>query len=179
MRIVFCLILLGLFACEPSPPDQNAIKTQIAAIETEIRANIASLDTGKALKVVDLYLQYQRLYPQDTVSPEYLFKAADVSRGTGRYEQALRLLKSFELAYPSHPRKAACIFLQGYIYQNDLGSFALADQAYQKFLELYPNHPLAHEARNMQAMMQIPETELMERFKSGKGLPKQDTAQTP
>lgn len=181
MRIVFCFLLLGLFACEPAPPDQDAIKQEIAGLESEIRSNPTNLDTGKALKVVDLYLQFQRLYPQDSLSPEYLFKAADVSRGTGRFEQALHLLKSFELAYPMHPRKAVCIFLQGYIYQNDLSSFALADQAYQRFLEDFPNHPLAPEARNMQAMMQIPEGELMERFRSGKGLKNEsaDSTQMP
>lgn len=181
MRLVFCFLCLGLFACEPAPPDQDDIKQEIASLESDLKSNISVLDTGKALKAVDLYLQYQRLYPKDSISPEYLFKAADVSRGTGRFEQALQLLKSFELAYPGHPRRAVCIFLQGYIYQNDLSSFALADQAYQRFLEGFPNHPLAPEARNMQAMMQIPESELMERFKSGKGIQNQtaDSTQLP
>lgn len=181
MRIVFCLLLFGLFACEPAPPNQDAIQQEIKGLESDIRNNPTILDTGKALKVVDLYLQFQRLYPNDSLSPEYLFKAADVSRGTGRFEQALHLLKSFEMAYPAHPRRAVCVFLQGYIYQNDLSSFALADQAYQRFLENFPNHPLAPEARNMQAMMQIPEAELMDRFRSGKGLSQDspDSSQTP
>ncbi len=170
MRIVFYLMFFSLIACEPSPPDQNSLREQIATLESEIRNNPEQLDTAKALKVIDSYLQFQRLYPKDTSSPEFLFKASDVSRGTGRYEQALKLLKSFELAYPRHPRKAVCIFLQGYIYQNDIGSFALADQAFERFLSEFPHHPLAQEARNLQAMMQIPETELLDRFKSGKGL---------
>lgn len=181
MRLVFCLLFLSLLACEPAPPNQDAIQQEIASLESDLRGNIANLDTGKALKAVDLYLQFQRLYPKDSLSPEYLFKAADVSRGTGRFEQALQLLKSFELAYPGHPRRAVCIFLQGYIYQNDLSSFALADQAYQRFLNSFPNHPLAQEARNMQAMMAIPENEVIQRFQEGKGLPgnSQDSIQAP
>ena len=86
-------------------------------------------------------------YPADSLSPEFLFKAADLANGLGRSQESIAMLESLRKSYPKHPRAGTGLFLEGFIYETSLHDNQKAIAAYTAFLNAYPNHQLAQAAQ--------------------------------
>lgn len=139
-----CISVL-CFSCKPA---KEKLKDQITGLEKEISANNKSLaDKNKADKVIELYKSYSETYADDTISADYLFKAADLANGLQEYPQAMVLYKKVCDKYPAYPKAPLALFLQGFISENNLHDIDQARLLYQDFLNKYPGNPLAKDAK--------------------------------
>lgn len=161
--------ILMLASCQFEADDVR-LKREIKENEERLAKDRMHIDTALAIKVLDQYLNFVRDYPMDSLSAEFLFKASDIARGVGRFEQSIRLLEQIPQAYPAYPKVPLCMFMQGFIYQNNLDSYGLATQKYTEFIDRFPTHPLASDARNLMSMMTMTEEELMGKLKRGEKL---------
>ncbi|HEX5001437.1 MAG TPA: tetratricopeptide repeat protein [Bacteroidia bacterium] len=123
-------------------------------------------DPVKAKAIIALYTEYAAHYPEDTLSAGYLFKAADVSSKINEAQKAIELYGQFSKAYPGHKNAPYALFLQGFIYETQLGDPAKAKPYYEQFLSLYPNHPLAKDVKfSLENLGKSPE-DLIREFES-------------
>jgi len=61
--------------------------------------------------------------------------------------KAIAFLKQIESGYPDFPDMGNVIFLIGFTYDSNEKNFDAAREYYEKFLEKYPEHPLAKDTK--------------------------------
>jgi TolA-binding protein len=100
-----------------------------------------------AAKIVKLYNQLATDFPDDTKAPEYLFKAGEVSMGINMDFDAIGYFQRIERDYPNFDKAPHALFLQAFIWDNKLNDDGKAEFIYKQFLEKYPNHEMAKDAK--------------------------------
>jgi len=140
----------------------------IKSMEKKILAtgNITEQSQDQARNLVNRYHEYATLFPDDEISPEYLFRAADVLRGMGSYIRAVTTLNRLEKSFPGHRHVPEAVFLQGFIYDAFLERPDLAQQHLESFIERFPGHELEASARNLLAALDSSPEELIQRFRT-------------
>jgi TolA-binding protein len=162
--IAILVLVLTISACTSA--DQK-LRDQIASSEKELlNDSIMVPDAQKAKDMTALYLSYIEKFPADTMSPLYLFKAADLSAKTNEIHTAVQLFGKLAKDYPDHRHAAVAVFLQGFIYENQAGDPMKAKPYYEEFLKKYPDHPMAADVLfSLENLGKTPE-ELIRSFES-------------
>ena len=100
-----------------------------------------------SIRTLHEYLEYSEKFPEDTLSPEYLVRAADLSNGMKQYRQSVDLFGKMLKNYPGHRKAAAALFMQAFVYETSLHQKDSAIAKYNEFLQKYPSHSLAPSAK--------------------------------
>ena len=77
-----------------------------------------------------------------------LFKAAEVQSNVLHTDEAVALYDRIINDYPDFEDLPICYFLKGIAYESD-SQFEKARQAYQTFVDKYPDHYMADQTRKM------------------------------
>jgi outer membrane protein assembly factor BamD (BamD/ComL family) len=143
--ILFLFICASLFACKSEKQKQ----IEIIQSNEKLLVNDTSkmLNQQVALGQIDNYKKFAEKFPDDTLSPQYLFKAADIAHGMRKNKEAMEIYREFLAKYPSHQKAAASLFLVAFVYDNDFHQKDSAKIMYREFLEKYPQHQLAPSAK--------------------------------
>lgn len=136
MVCIACLIS----SCSSS---QLKLQQQIDEMEQQVTS---SQDLHQWEELVTLYDKYIEKFPSDSLSPEYLYREANLFRVLKNADRAFNALKTVIDRYPSSVRVPECYFLRGLIYEEVVYDHAMAKQAYLTFLRQYPDHALAESA---------------------------------
>ncbi|MEL7021053.1 MAG: tetratricopeptide repeat protein [Bacteroidota bacterium] len=110
----------------------------------------------QAVQLIQKSTAYAAAYPTDSRTPTYLFRAADLARGIGKYQQAIELWKEVEEKYATFEKTPEAIFFQGFTYENHLSDIQKAQQHYRDFLRQYPTHKLRPTVE--QSLLQLSDT---------------------
>jgi len=150
----------------PQTAEQRQI--EISELEKDFLSK-SDIQTGtnkaKAEHLVRRYRDYVNMNPNDSISAEYLFKAADLNIGLGNYEASIKYLDRLTTDFPTYERIVEIWLFKGFIYENYLNSHANAVSTYDKLMEKYPNHRLAAEAQAARDNLTLTDEELIEKFK--------------
>jgi len=141
--LVVSLLVVIFSACQN--PRGKAV-SQIELLENELFSEAGMIDRAKVIELIDAYIAFVETYPADTLSPVYLFKAGDMAMNTNRSVQAIQLYGQIIEDYPDYPKVPEALFLQGYVYENNLGRLDKAKEIYERFLALYPDNDFADDA---------------------------------
>ena len=138
--------VLLLASCNPK------VAWQKRTIETEEKTLMESAKKGKVdtTTVNALLKDYEAFadnYPADTMGANYLFKAADFYRYMHKPLRSIELYSKIYDHYPTVTKRPYALFLQGFIYENEVGNPHAAKSLYEKFLEVYPTHPIAKDVQ--------------------------------
>lgn len=150
--------LLLLAGCAPNREKQlKAIEEHEQALSSlDIIADDSGIDA-----ILALYRTFAADFPDDSLAPVYLQRAADVSISIGRQEQAVALLDSVIDFYPGFEDLGGCWFLKGYAYET-AGQYDQARKAYSYFVENYPDHSLANDTRKTLPYLGMSPEEMLE-----------------
>jgi TolA-binding protein len=153
---ILSLVFMGLVIASCSSPQQK-MKSEIQEQEKAFYASQPG-DANLAEVLISSYVSYVDDYPSDIDAPEFLFKAADIAMNMNKPQQAIKLFQRIIGDYPDFDKLPQCLFLQGYIYENNLGNLQKAKEIYQEFLEKYPNDEFADDAEvSLQNLGKSPE----------------------
>ncbi len=138
------LTVLSFFSCkEQRLQDIEYIKN----LESKtFSPNVVKLDTKLANELINAYEKFNKDYPDDTLSANYLFKAGEISMSMNDGKKALLFFEMYMKQYPEFKKAAHCLFLQGFVYETHLKDTATARKKYMHFLEKYPTHELVKDA---------------------------------
>ncbi len=169
MRISVFVVLAGLllvFSCTNNN-NKPVSKSDITKLEGELFNNSMSIpDAKKAQKLVDMYIDYANINPDDTSSPDYLFKAADISMNFRAPVKSVALFNRIINEYPGYKNVPTAMFLKGFVYEDQLQDFTNARKSYMEFLDNYPNSDFADDARvSLKNLGKTPE-ELIKEFEN-------------
>lgn len=157
---LLCFTTTLLLDCDHKT-DKQPIKKAILDCENQIAQNPYANSDSLPKQLAALYLKYASSYPSDSLSAEYLFRAADIKRGTGNAKEAVLLLDQVRNDYPNYSKMPVVIFAQGYISQSDLKQDFKAKAYYQELIKKFPNHPLAKDANTLIATLGMTDAEML------------------
>ncbi|MBP5677158.1 MAG: tetratricopeptide repeat protein [Bacteroidales bacterium] len=143
-RILFLLLGMALLAsCSPNR-DKEVKKIE----EHEQALSTIDLSSGDSAlnEMIALYLNFAEKFPNDSLAPIYMVRAADLNITLGMPDQAVALLDSVINLYPGFEDVGGCYFLKGYAYET-AEQFDAAREAYTYFIDNYPEHYLASDTR--------------------------------
>lgn len=137
------LAVLLLAACGPNR------EKELAAIETH-EQQLSALDVNtqdsELNELVSLYTRFANHFPDDSLAPVYLQRAADLCISLSQSDRAVQLLDSIVSQYPGFEDLGGCYFLKGYAFETS-EEYDSAREAYTYFVDNYPDHPLAADTR--------------------------------
>ncbi len=76
-------------------------------------------------------------FPDDTLSPAYLFQLALVYEKQRQYDSTMNTLDRIYSRYPHSRQASKAVFLEGFLYANVLNDFEKAKKMYQLYLDNY------------------------------------------
>lgn len=190
MKLSQSILLLGLVAgtvsCQPgtneNSTDTNKVEQTKDAKATDKKSTKADLIENiekhervlksatdrvldaNAKQLVSYYMMYAKAFPTDSLAPEFIFKAADVSTGLQDFERAVRLYNKVENEYEDYIKHPESIYLAGFIYDNHMGKKGKAKEYYDRIIEKYPNHIFAKDAKAAIAALHMTDEELVKMF---------------
>jgi outer membrane protein assembly factor BamD (BamD/ComL family) len=139
------MISMVIMSCGPSKEKQIE---KIAAMEKAMFSKDAySFSKERADSLVNMYLEYIEKNPADTLSPGYLFKAANIVMNGGDASKALGYFDRYMKDYPDGKKVAMCMFFKAFIYENMLRDLDQAREIYLRFIEKYPKDDFADDAQ--------------------------------
>lgn len=148
MKKILTLIVGIVLLAACSTPDREKELNNIAEHEQMLSAIDVSSDDDAAIELLALYRKFAADFPEDSLAPAYMTKAADLCINLGKSEEAVALLDSVINLYPGYDDIAGCYFLKGYAYEN-AEQYEEAKEAYTYFVENYPDHYLATDTKVM------------------------------
>lgn len=136
--IIFTLLL---FSCGPSAQER---KNEISNMEKALKSADGSLpDSASAANAITQYTEFVKAFPDDTLSPVYLFRGANLAAQQADLPAAIKLLDQLHRDYPKHVDAPKALFLKGFVSETQMGDLKTAESCYNEFLKEYPNHELA------------------------------------
>lgn len=154
--------LLLLAACSSPKDPVEQIKT---LEEVAFAGTGDELDTAIARRLVNAYDAAAEEQPESPDRAGWMFKSAEVEMNRpGRSLHAVEKFLRFKNTYTEHPKAPEAAFLVGMIFDG-MGDKARATKAFSGFLEEYPGHPLAKDAKAL-LEMNSPEADELSLVKS-------------
>ncbi|NQU31600.1 MAG: tetratricopeptide repeat protein [Bacteroidetes bacterium] len=149
--IVFIFSAFLLVSCNNTNNEVNSNKEvsieYINTLEAELfNANMTTPDFEKAKQLADMYVAYADQNPNDSIAPDFLFKAADINMNVSSPQTTIALFNNIISLYPEYKNIPTIMFLKGFVYEDQLNDYENARKYYVDFLEKYPNSDFADDA---------------------------------
>jgi TolA-binding protein len=149
-------------ALTPPQPREEYI-SQIKKIEGEMH-NAMEVDMTTANSAIQLYTDFATYFPNDSLAPEYLFKAGEVATGAKKYKRSLELYQTIAQKYPNYKHMMQSLYLQAFLLDNFLNDDAAAKTIYEEIISKYPNTNYAKDAKAAIEHLGKTDDQLIEEF---------------
>jgi len=153
---------------EPTHDERIAI---IKAYEDTMRA-ASRLDPRIGKAVITAYMDFVKVYFQDTLCADYTFKAAEIADNMDSPDKAIELYKEVYNSYTKFPYRPEALFRIANIYELKLNDYANAKLYYNDVITYFPKSPLADGAKAALKNMGKTDTELIREFEKKNGVKK-------
>lgn len=146
-------------------PENERLAIRIKELEDKLYADkTARVDVTMANQLISKYEQFVKLNPKDKDAADYLYKAGEVARSTNNTRKALTMWERLYAEYRSYEKAPQALFLQGFIYENDLKNLDKAKEVYNTFLKKYPKHDLVDDVKFSLNNLGKPADEIIKSF---------------
>ncbi len=149
-------------------PPREMYLNQIKKLEDEMHKS-TELNNVTGNLAVKAYSDYVLFFPNDSVAPDYLFKAAEIATATQQYPQALIYYQNITSKYPKYKLIQESLYLQGYLLDNFLNDDAKAKLIYEEVIQKYPTSTYANDAKSAIKNLGKSDEELIKEFKKKNG----------
>ncbi len=142
--------------------------TQIKKWEAEMHKSevLNNVTAGLAIKS---YSDFVKTFPEDSLCPDFLFKAGEIATATKQYPQSLMYYKNITEKYPNYKNYTASLYLQGFLLDNYMNDDAKAKVIYDEVIAKYPSTIYADNAKMAIKNLGKSDEELIKEFKKKNG----------
>jgi TolA-binding protein len=149
---------------ETKEPPREQYLAQVKRLEAEMHKSL-EINKDTAARAIKAYSDYVLFFPNDSVSPDYLFKAAEIATAIQQYQQALIYYQTITSKYPKFTFIRESLYLQGYLLDNFLNDDAKAKAVYEQVIGKYPGSNYAKDAQAAINNLGKTDEQLIEEFK--------------
>ncbi|HMN06844.1 MAG TPA: hypothetical protein PKD45_14075 [Flavobacteriales bacterium] len=161
------VLLLG--ACGGSGDGKGATNQaaaeRIRAMEDTLYAK-PGVDRKGAQALQDVYLLYAKQNPLDSLTPEYIFRAAGLRSTLGDPKGSIELYDRIIRDFPGWRKITDTYFVKAFTIDNGLHQRGEAERAYQAVIDKFPGHELAEQSRLLIENLKYSDEELIQRFEA-------------
>ena len=168
---LIALFFCALISCNTSSTNKevssrDSLLNAISANEKVLFSNASStpISNTKAQETIALYEKFAAAFPKDSLTPNYLMKAADICSNTNQAAKSVELCLKIVEQYPNFKEVPTVMFMMAFVTENKLKNIPRAKELYQEFIQKYPNHSLAKDAKASIENLGLSDEELMAKF---------------
>ncbi len=171
--ILTFMVFLGYQSCtntsseseKTSNVDKEKLVQEIKQLEDTLKAKAdQKIDRNLARDLINKSVEFTQAFPEDVLSPAYLFRAGNVAVGISSFEEAASYFEIIHQKYTNYERAPDALFLEGFTYENHLKNKEKAKKCYNDFLERYPDNQLADQVKVVLENIDISPEELVKSF---------------
>jgi len=153
--IVLGLSMFVFVSCQQTDVKKEAkdLRTELNTLQKELMANPQTLDAVKGDSMVLLYKKYAIKYPNDSMSVEYLFRAAEIQMGLNKNEECIKSLSYIQKTYPNSKVMPMLLQFKAFIYDDKFNDFDKARACMDELIENYPESELIPNAKAYRNMI--------------------------
>ncbi len=167
LSVLGLITLVGLTSCHNSK--EELVKTIIGK-EKKLWADnlITGNEDSLAKTLITDYKEFASSNVKDTLAPEMLYRAAQMSIQVGKKQEAVALYEQVYNSYPNSSRAPQSLFGEAFLYETEMAEIPKAVQLYNQFIQKYPNDELVGSAKKtLEYIGQSPQ-EMLERILQNK-----------
>lgn len=166
--ILIPALLFGLSSCTNSQrpsAETDEILAQIDSLEGILFSDSEEpIDPNSGMMLVRNYAKYYQDNKSDSSAVDMLFKAGEVSMGIGQGNLAVKYFSTISKDHKEFSKAPEALFLTGFCEENLNSDTSAARFYFEKFLETYPEHKLAKDAKFSLQNMKMSDEELIRMF---------------
>lgn len=170
-KILF--LSLGLFlmvACGSNDNNADSITEKdelidsISAIEHAVGNPNMLFSGDTAEMMVKMYTRFVNDFPEDSLTPYYMMRTAEIEVNRGNFDKGIAIFDTILEKYTpgGFDSYADCMYRKALILDQDGEHCEQAIAAYGAFVETFPDHYLATEAKNNMKIAEKSQKELLE-----------------
>ena len=161
-KFLFLAVISLFFAgCSSNDPAKRIEELEKQAFSTE-----EAIAPEVAGDLVSAYCDFADANPDDAMTPEYLFKAVDVSMNLNEPQRTIGIIDRLVKEYPEYERTQFALFLKAFIFENKYNNLDMAKQIYEQYLEMYPDGQFADDCRASIENLGLTPEELVRKFEA-------------
>lgn len=168
--LMFSSILL---ACNSKPAEKSSddnkaeLLGKIEKLEQELfKSKSAAFNEAKAKEIVTFYTAYAENNPSDTVSPDFLFKAAEVQIGLQNFEKSAQTFEHVYMRFPEYRKHVDALFMLAFVYDEHMKMKGKAGDTYNLLIKNHPDHYLAEMSQQLLETLSLSDEELIKKFQA-------------
>jgi tetratricopeptide (TPR) repeat protein len=159
------IVLLSIIVLASCSDSRQKELDQITALENLLNTDSArNADVNRVYNLHIAYNGFADRFPKDSLAPVFLFRGGDMCVGMKWKKQAIEFFERLRSEYPDYPRTADALFLEAFVYDDQVKDYAKAGELYRLFIEKYPNHPFAKDAEASLNMLGKSNEDLIKEF---------------
>lgn len=151
-------------ADEGAQNDRTILLDRIKTFEKELYV-AEKLDPIKADMAITSYSEFIEKFPDDSLTPDFLFKAGEVATANMQYKQAVGYYKGLANRFPDYKYKEEAYYLQAHIWDNFLNNDDSARVIYEAVIQKFPASHYAQDAKAAIQNLGKTDEQLIEEFK--------------
>lgn len=166
-KLIWAILPMVLWSCSAGlTPEQKAVeesKKNITKLESEVFSNPDQpIDAEKGKQLLGAYLDFSNIHRQDSMAPEYMFKAAEMAMNLRSFTNAIDILQNLRDGFPKFEKQPDVCNWIAFIYDFEINDKVKAREAYNDIITLHPNHRYADDARARLETIHMTDEEWME-----------------
>ncbi len=152
---------------------RSEYKNMVDSAEKIMQAD-KNYNMKNAMGTLKAYNDFIQKYPIDTMTAEYLFRAADLAQGAKEYQQAADYLENILANHKNYRKYSDACFVAAFVYDTYLEDVNhggdRAKQLYEFIIEHYPNTSYAEQSKVLITYIGIPDSVMIDEIikKGGK-----------
>jgi outer membrane protein assembly factor BamD (BamD/ComL family) len=166
-KISFTVALSLLLVFTTCSPSRDKSVLNIKAVEKRLYdRNLTQFSKSGADSLVAMYEEFAKRFPDDTLSPTYLFNGAGIAMNSNEGAKAMELFTKISDKYPTYRKAPLCLFFKAYVEENLMHNLDKAKEYYLLFIEKYPKNEFVMSAKaSIQNLGKTPE-QMMKEFEA-------------
>lgn len=174
---IFPVLLVFLASCGNEEQSAETILKADPRVETLNRIEALEVKMIKSQQVdnvlagqaLQLYFEFSKNYPNDSITPDFIFKSGEIATAIQQYPQAYSHYKTVCEKYPKYKLIEESYFLQASILDNYLNDDVKAKLVYEQLISLYPNSKYINDANAAIANLGKSDADLIKEFQKKNG----------
>jgi tetratricopeptide (TPR) repeat protein len=143
---------------------RKLLVNKIDSLESILKSNAIVFDRESALKLVQTYQDYYNQNINDTLSGEFLFRAASMSVSLKKPQQAINQLSTYYDVYKTASRRPEALYLIGFVYDSELNNVEKASEYYKRVIEVFPESKWAEQSKGALEFVGLTDDEIIRKL---------------
>ena len=122
------------------------------------------INQAKAREYINLCEIYAMALPNDSKSPEFLFKAGETARSIRQFPKAIDIYNWIYDKFQSNEKAPQALFLKAFTLDNDLKQKDAAKALYEEFLKKYPDNDFADDTEFLLKNIGVSDDDIIKGF---------------